>query len=438
MTSRFTKLDAAKQKIRHVIVIMQENRSFDSYFGTYPGADGIPTMPGGRPKPCLPWVDPNRPCVRPYHDHHDVNQGGPHSTRAHLESVNGGALDGFVQVAERGPAKFHPVDVMGWHDAREIPNYWTYARQFVLQDHMFEPVRSWSLPAHLFMVSGWSARCNNRRKASTCVNAIDGPPDHRDTGAAWTDLTYLLHRHRVSWRYYVFSGREPDCPDGDERVCPRRRQKPYTLSIWNPLPGFATVRKNRQLRNIQNARRFYAAAKRGRLPAVSWVIPSWDLSEHPRARVSDGQAYVTSLINAVMRGPQWDQTAIFLSWDDWGGFYDHVKPPTVDRNGYGLRVPALVISPWARRGYIDHQILSHDAYLKFIEDVFLNGERIDPATDRRPDPRPTVRENVALLGDVLKSFDFDQPPRPPLVLPVRPKPGRASALFDAPLPAPAR
>jgi phospholipase C len=168
------------------------------------------------------------------------------------------------------------------------------------------------------------------------------------------------------------------------------------------------------------------------------VIPSWDLSEHPRARVSDGQAYVTSLINAVMRGPQWDQTAIFLSWDDWGGFYDHVNPPTVDRNGYGLRVPALVISPWARRGYIDHQILSHDAYLKFIEDVFLNGERIDPATDRRPDPRPTVRENVALLGDVLKSFDFDQPPRPPLVLPVRPKPGRASALFDAPLPAPAR
>ena len=138
--------------------------------------------------------------------------------------------------------------------------------------------------------------------------------------------------------------------------------------------------------------------------------------------MSDGQAYVTSLINAVMKGPEWKETAIFLSWDDWGGFYDHHAPPRVDRNGYGLRVPGLVISAWAKRGFIDHQILSHDAYLRFIEDVFLKGDRLDPATDGRPDPRPTVREEVPILGNLLESFDFQQRPRRPLVLPVRPAP----------------
>jgi len=110
-----------------------------------------------------------------------------------------------------------------------------------------------------------------------------------------------------------------------------------------------------------------------------------------------------------------------LSWDDWGGFYDHVVPPVVDANGYGLRVPGLLISPYAKRGYIDHQVLSFDAYVKFIEDVFLGGQRLDPATDGRPDPRITVRENVKLLGDLAAEFDFTQAPRPPEPLPVHPR-----------------
>jgi len=121
-----------------------------------------------------------------------------------------------------------------------------------------------------------------------------------------------------------------------------------------------------------------------------------------------------------MESPDWNSTAIFLTWDDWGGFYDHVVPPVADINGYGLRVPGLVISPYAKKGYIDHQTLTFDAYLKFIEDVFLNGERIDPATDQRPDRRPTVRENVALLGDLRTDFDFTQKPRQGVILPLYP------------------
>ncbi len=421
------------RRIRHVVVIVQENRSFDSYFGTYPGAEGIP-MRDGRPAVCVP--DPaHGGCRRPYHDPTDVQGGGPHSATDARRDVNGGRMDGFLASAERarrlcatgidtGCAP-HRGDVLGWHDAREIPNYWAYAHQFVLQDHMFEGAASWSLPAHLFLVSEWSARCARSGHPATCVNALEHPQRATSpTGPhyAWTDLTWLLHKHGVSWGYYVHRGWEPDCRD-DAASCAHHAQSAATPSIWNPLPRFDTVRDDRQERNVRDQSRFFAAARAGVLPAVSWVIPDDAHSEHPPARVSDGQAYVTHIVNAVMRSPDWDSTAIFLTWDDWGGFYDHVAPPRVDANGYGPRVPALVISPYARRGFVDHQSLSSDAYVKFIEDDFLGGRRLDPATDGRPDPRPTVREDAPALGDLAADFDFSQPPRPPLLL--RPRPSAA-------------
>jgi phospholipase C len=411
-------------KIRHVIVIMQENRSFDSYFGTYPGADGLPQ------NVCVP--DPaTRGCVRPYHDPNDLNRGGPHGKIAAIADVDGGKMDGFItlaRVARRGcgnpnnPACVEAgrIDVMGYHDAREIPNYWAYARNFVLQDHMFEPNASWSLPAHLFMVSEWSARCSSGDPMS-CVNALDAPdspdaaPSSRAPLYAWTDLTYLLHKHHISWRYYVFNGTEPDCED-DGMFCTPVPQNAKTPGIWNPLPWFETVRQNHQLSNVTRLSNYYKAAKAGKLPAVSWIDPTGAVSEHPPGLVSAGEKYVTSLVNAAMTGPQWKSTAIFISWDDWGGFYDHVVPPRVDENGYGLRVPGLVISPYARRGFIDHQTLSFDAYVKFIEDDFLRGRRLNPRTDGRPDPRPTVREKVGILGNLAKDFNFKQKPRRPLIL----------------------
>jgi phospholipase C len=122
------------------------------------------------------------------------------------------------------------------------------------------------------------------------------------------------------------------------------------------------------------------------------------------------------VINAIMSGPDWKSTAIFLAWDDWGGFYDHVKPPRVDGAGYGMRVPGMVISPYAKQGYVDHHTLSFDAYLKFIEDDFLGGERIDKH-DGRPDSRPDVRENARILGNLVSDFNFDQKPRKPMLLP---------------------
>ncbi len=433
-------------KIKHVVVIMQENRSFDSYFGTFPGADGIP-MQDGLPTVCIPDPQTNQ-CVKPYHDPNDMNFGGPHGASNAAADINGDAMDGFIQQELKGSTKacrnnFNPAcslnqkqpDVMGYHDAREIPNYWAYAEQFVLQDHMFEPNASWSLPEHLFMVSEWSAVCTRPGDPMSCQNALQNPSGIRGRNRpggvqqgpdyAWTDLTYLLYKAKVSWAYYVANGTQPDCAD-DAMFCTPKQQRAGTPEIWDPLPYFDTVRQDGQLGNIQQLSQFYTAAKNGTLPSVSWITPNGKNSEHPPALVSTGQSYVTGLINAIMQGPDWSSTAIFLGWDDWGGFYDHVTPPVVDENGYGLRVPGIVISPYARKGFIDHQTLSFDAYVKFIEDDFLNGQRIDPKTDGRPDPRPDVRENASILGNLLADFDFTQPPRSPFLLPVNPAPGPAS------------
>jgi phospholipase C len=433
-------------KVKHVVVIMQENRSFDQYFGTFRGADGIPGMAGNPGSvPCVP--DPqnaNGGCDKPFHDRSDENFGGPHTARNSAADMNCSShargracrMNGFAIQSENGMrcATTNPLcspcqvtaesgcpDVMGYHTSADIPNYWRYARGYVLQDHMFEQVRSWSLPAHLFMLSEWSAKCSDQRDPFSCRSYLGY--GNRPMGGAkypWTDITYMLHRSRVSWAYYLFKGIEPDCEANTQVNCQPVKQGPQTPSIWNPLPSFTDVIQDRQKRDVKSLNAFFSAARSGTLPAVSWVIPNVSVSEHPPSLVSKGQTYVTGLINTIMQSPAWRSTAIFLAWDDWGGFYDHAVPPRLDRNGYGLRVPAMMISPYAKRGYVDHQTLSFDAYNKFIEDDFLGGRRLNPATDGRPDSRPDVRESNPRLGNVVRDFNFAQRPRPPAILPVCP------------------
>jgi phospholipase C len=435
--------EAGIKNLDHLIFIVQENRSFDHYFGTFPGADGIPMDELGRPTVCA--RDPVLgACVPPYPTRELVNAGGPHNHEASVISVNDGAMDGFIEAAagrrcirdrdvDACGEIFGPdgqPDVMAYHDERAIPNYWAYAREYVLQDAMFGPTDSWTLPAHLFLVSGWSASCTDPSDAFTCTTDLemgelfDGLAWYEHpTLFGWTDITWLLNRHEVSWAYYaggVLCRRPEDTFADCERDGPARPQ--------NVLTGFADVVETGQLDNIKTHGEFYEAVRTDTLPSVTWIVPGrGGNSEHPliRAPITRGQAYVTRLINAVMRSDLWERSAIFLTWDDWGGFYDHVVPPRVDEAGYGLRVPGLLISPWADRDLdIDSQILSFDAYLKLIEDRFLGGQRLDGENEGRPDPRPTVREEVALLGDLATAFDFSQEPIPPLILdptPTRPR-----------------
>ena len=461
-------------QIQHVVIIMQENRSFDHYFGTFPGANGIP---GGT---CIPDnVKTPSFCVAPFHDPFDINAGGPHASTTVIADIDGGKMNGFVQQQIRGGAGLNCVpatseqcirqaaglmahDAMGYHTAAEIPSYWAYARNFVLQDSMFEPVASFSMPAHLYLTSEWSARCSSTDPTS-CWSQLVPPFGYRvgkSLTLPWTDLSYLLDRAGVSWKYYLSEGTEPDC-SGGEMTCPPVTQLTTVSSLWNPMPSYGWVQQANAAdptyvgRHVVQTDQFLKDIAAGALPTVSWIVPTEDYSEHPPSRVQTGMVYVTSLINAIMETASptwkgtnyWANTVIILAWDDWGGFYDHVQPPKIDSMpngatlGYGLRVPSIIIGPYVKAGTIDHQVLSFDSYNRFIEDLFLSGARLDPASDGRPDSRPDVREAIASVvgpagnqlpvGDLMNDFDFQQSPLPPLPLPID-IPLNVLAAIDAP------
>ena len=388
------------QKIKHFVFIMQENRSFDSYFGTYPGADGIPSGV------CL--ENPaGGPCVRPYHDAQDINRGGPHDQTNALADINRGRMDGFVAQAYEGKVKtsatmpcpptvatcrpgLDPRDVMGWHDYREIPNYWNYARLYVLQDHMFSSVASFTLPNRLYLLAAQSGGYINHSQP-------------KPTEYTFEEITQRLSAAHVDWKYYVTSGTQPDTEDGQVVGSGSDQlQRPDQYTFFNPLPAFPSVQNDpEQRRRMVDTAQFYRDARDGNLPEVSWIIPSDAVSEHPPSSVRRGMAYVTGLVNAVMEGPDWSSTAIFVSYDEWGGFYDHVAPPSVDEYGLGIRVPGLVISPYARQNYIDHRDHSPAAWLRIVEERF----RVPELTGRD-----------ASSDDMIQDFDFNQAPRPPVIL----------------------
>jgi phospholipase C len=372
---------------------MQENRSFDEYFGTYPGVDGVYSGV------CLTGT--GGPCVQLYHDTNDVNRGGPHGWGNANADVDSGKMDGFLKqsfTANKNASctppdpncapGSNPDDVMGWHDYHEIANYWNYAHQYVLQDRMFESVLSYSLPAHLYMVAAQSG------------GYVSGT---EPTSYSFPEITELLTSGKVTWKYYITSGNTPDTTDGEVvGTLPDQQQDPYKYTYWNPLAAFPAVMNTpAQKSQLVDLSEFYDDCKNGTLPQVSWVIPSSPVSDHPPAKVSSSMEYVTGLVNSIMNSPDWNTTAIFIAWDDWGGFYDHAVPPVVDKYGLGIRVPALVISPYAKQNFVDHNTYSFESWLRIVEERF----GVTPMT---------TRDNAAL--DMIDAFDFTQQPRAPLPL----------------------
>ena len=376
-------------KIQHIIWIIQENRSFDNYFGTYPGADGFP------PGTCEPVLPGSTRCIKPFH----LSPPMPacdlsHSWEAAHAGYDHGTMDGFVW-AEGSPY------TMAYLDGRDIPNYWDYARHFTLADRFFSSLNGPSMPNHVYTVAAQSGGlttnvCNQDHELDRLKEVMDDPD-----GFSFAAVINRLAGQNISWKYYVETTGGP-APVSDP--CHVKDPQPKQLGLWNPLPGFKSIRDNPQLMaRLVNETQYYRDIKDGTLPQVSWLIPDFQDSEHPPEPTGQGMWRVTKLINALMKSSYWSNSVIFLTWDDYGGFYDHVPPPEVDAYGYGPRVPLIIISPYAKPGYVTSQAGDFASILRFMEERF-NLKHL------------TARDHRA--SDMLDAFDFDQKPVPPLVIPV--------------------
>ncbi len=375
------------RKIQHVIWIMQENHSFDNYFGTFPGADGIP------PHICLSRLPGSVDCVAPFHMPNlyptcDL----PHEWEDAHAVYDNGKMDAFVWV-EGTPY------TMGYYDESDIPNYWQYARHFTLCDAFFSSQMGESLTNHLFSLAAQSGGMIGGARTVEEVEKIRDDPG----GFSFAALVDLLKKAKVSWKFYVET--TPHSPN--EKMPPDilwylLHPDPKQFSLWNPLPGFKSVREDpAKLANLVALDEYYADLEKATLPQVSWIVPDFDDSEHPPAPIGQGMWYVTKMINALMNSAYWKDTVVFLMWDDYGGYYDHVPPPEVDAFGFGPRVPALVISPYAKRGYVSHYVYDFTSVLKLIE-------------KRYGLPNLTTRDLRA--NDLSDCFDFEQKPLSPLVI----------------------
>jgi len=384
-----TLIAAAQSKIKHVVFVILENRSFDSVFGRFPGADGTTTgaLPGGKSVPLL---------HSPLFSWHDIDHDYPNA----VTSMDGGKMDGFI----RNPgANLDGDQETFWQfDQSDIPNFWSYAQHFTLGDHMFSSMPAPSFPNHLYTVAaqaggivlnpqdagaGWG--CDSATGAYVAALTSSGAQvKTSDLCFNWPNLASELQSAHVSWAYYAAPRSDPG----------------YYFST---LDAFSSIR-NTSLwtSNVLDQSRFDADARAGKLPAVSWVTPTYVQSAHPPFSICASEDWFVDKMNALMQGPDWSSTAVFLVWDDYGGFYDHVAPPKSPSpyGTLGMRVPFLVISPYARSGYIDHTTYDFSSIVKTVEEL---------------DGVPAMTPYDRAAHDVLDAFDFTRPPAAPLTLPVR-------------------
>jgi phospholipase C len=414
-------------KIQHIIFIVQENHSFDNYFGTYPGANGLSniSIPVNINDTAAGYVSPYHLSVTvpvsivgdelppgisdpddlaaamanpasPYHLSSESigrNLGNAWAV-AHMAYDNG-KMDGFV-TAEGTTL------TMGYYDNQDIPYYWDYANHYVLDDNFFSSEMGPSFPNHLYIASGASGPTNLKYPWILNGSVIDDQPGNfslQSVDFTWATLAQELSNANMTWTWY----------DGDANAT--------APTIWNVLPLFDYFQTypSQLTEHVKNTQDFVTDVQNNKLPAVSWIIPgAWhpptlpavfanqSISEHPPSRPDAGMDYVAYLVNEVMKSPAWSSTAIIITWDDYGGFYDHVPPPQIDKYGEGFRVPTLVISPWSKPHYIDHTEYEFGSLLKLAE-VNFN--------------LPTLGGRDKTANDMMNSFNFSQTPQPPLIEP---------------------
>ena len=372
--------------IQHIVFIIKENRSFDEYFGLFPGADGASTGTTSTGQVMTLERTPDEV----------VDMG--HDWTSAITATDGGKMDRFDLILDGNLyGEYLSYSQMTQAD---IPNYYTYAQTFVLADQMFSSLHGPSLPNHLYTIAAQAGGvisvpsapgiqnlpnwgCDSQ--AGAHVTVVD---DERDISEAFPcfdfqTLADSLNNAGISWRSYA----PPEGQPGYQYSTFDAIKHIRNTSIWSE--------------NVVPDTQFATDAASGNLPAVSWLVTG-PTSEHPPNSTCWGENWTVQQLNALMQGPDWNTTAVFLTWDDFGGFYDHVPPPpALDEYGLGPRVPLLLISPYARPGYISHTQYEFSSVLKFIEDRF----GLTPLTERD-----------ANANDTTDSFNFSQTPLPPLVL----------------------
>jgi phospholipase C len=397
----------ARTHIKHVIVIVQENRSFDNLFANYPGAD---TRSYGYAH------DGTRVPLRP------VSLAAPYDLSNgfadFLRSYDSGKMDGWDLrrvINYRGvPPNVAQYPPYAYVPPSETKIYFELAHRYVLADHMFASNLDLSFVAHLYLIAGQAAGTMNvpvgrpwgcDAEDGTYVNTLTRDRRPGEPVFPCFDLRTLgdeLTEKRLSWRYYApqimpaskwsrWKGR----PDGWSS----QPGVPDLGQLWTPYDAIAHVRYGPMWSShiVAPQTRILDDIARGQLADVTWVVPSFKDSDHPNSRSTSGPRWVASIVNAVGKSRFWDTTAIFVLWDDSGGWYDHVAPPQLDYDGLGIRVPLLVISPYAKHGYVSHTTYESASIVKFIEQVYDLAPLA--AADRRAD---------GLAG----CFDFTSPARP--------------------------
>jgi len=374
--------------IQHIVIMVKENRSFDNYFGTFPGAAGATKgqTSSGQTVPLLHTPD---------HTLLDINHAGD----AARVAVNDGKMNGFDQL-QGAIQDGQDIALSQLHES-DIPNYWAYARTFTLDDHFFSTINGPSFPNHLVTVAGSSHNTDDNPILNTyhswgCdagqytkVDTVDLQSGQHYYSQPCFDLQTLpdeFQKAGISWKYYA----------------PGQYQSGY---IWSALNSIKHIRYSPLWQsNVPDTSQFMKDVKAGTLPQVSWVVMNEGESEHPPHSSCAGENWTVRQLNALMQSPLWASTAVFLTWDDFGGFFDHLAPPKLNAIAYGPRVPTLVISPYARRSFIDHQTYDFASILRYVEDKYQ---------------LPRLGEYDQRAQSIAGSLDLNQPPIPPLTLHTR-------------------
>ena len=399
-----------RAKVKHVVVIIQENRSFENFFAGYPGANAPMEGSAGGKTVRLHQITFNGPNI-------------PHTWHSSMTEWDNGAMDGFYTFGKDKKGRYAAY---AYVKRALVEPYWTMAQQYVLADAMFPTEFGGSFTGHLTLIAGnddltpskaevdvpsdWPDDCDSSPGTTSSYltpdrveHGLRGPFPCFDQ---FTTMAEVLDGAGVSWKYYA-----------TERV---------GAGMWSPFEAIKYVRYGNDWENNiavpQTA--ILTDITSGNLASVSWVSPSVEDSDHPESRSDKGPSWVTSIVNAIGESKYWKSTAVVVLWDDWGGWYDNAPPPQLDYRGLGMRVPCLIIGPYARAGYVSHTTYEFSSVLKFIEEAFdlpYLGSAHHGYTDQR-------------AASIVDSFDFTQKARP--FQPIGSKYGRSVFVKEPPSTAP--